>query len=118
MFNVEVTIPNPREELKAGMIATVEVPSAAGPEPAAGLPSVEVAAIVKSAKAAGGYAVFLAEGEGERATARARDVSLGAISGNRVAVTAGLTAGERVIVTGASLLTNGDAVRVIPGEGR
>jgi len=118
VFSVEVTIPNPRQQLKAGMIATVEVASTAGPEPASGLPSVEVAAIVKSARTAGGYAVFLAEGEGERATAQARDVSLGAISGNRVAVTAGLTAGERVIVTGASLLTNGDPVRVIPGEGR
>jgi RND family efflux transporter MFP subunit len=118
VFTVEVTIPNPRRQLKAGMIATVEVPSAASPELAPGLPSVDVAAIVKSARTAGGYAVFLAEGEGERATARAVDVSLGTITGNRVAVTTGLSAGERVIVTGASLLTNGDPVRVIPGEGR
>ena len=55
---------------------------------------------------------------GAGTTARARDVSLGGISGNRVAVTAGLEAGERVIVTGASLLTSGDPIRIIPGEGR
>jgi hypothetical protein len=32
-----------------------------------------------------------------------------------VAVSSGLQLGERVIVSGASLLTNGDRVRVIPG---
>jgi RND family efflux transporter MFP subunit len=117
VFNVEVTIPNPRRELKAGMIATVEVASPTGPEIAPGLLTVSVAAIVKSPKKTGGFAVFLADGGGERTTARARDVSLGAIAGNRVAVAAGLAAGERVIVTGASLLTDGDAVRVIPGGG-
>lgn len=117
VFNVEVTIPNPRQELKAGMIATVEVASPGGLELTPGLLTVSVSAIVKSPRTTEGFAVFLADGGGDRATARARDVSLGAISGNRVGVTAGLAAGERVIVTGASLLTDGDAVRVIPGEG-
>jgi RND family efflux transporter MFP subunit len=117
VFSVEVTIPNPRRELKAGMIATVEVASPTGPEIAPGLLTVSVGAIVKSPRTSGAFAVFLADGAGERATARARDVSLGAISGNHVAVSAGLAAGDRVIVTGASLLTDGDAVRVIPGEG-
>jgi len=118
VFSVEVTIPNPRRQLKAGMVATVAVPAATGPEIPPGLNWVSVAAIVKSGRTDGGYAVFLADGDGEHATAQARDVKLGAIAGNRVAVTAGLEAGQRVIVTGASLLTNGDPVRVIPGEAR
>jgi RND family efflux transporter MFP subunit len=115
VFSVEVTIPNPERQLKPGMIATVEVASAGLPDIAAGAPTVSVAAVVKS-KRPGAFAVFVADGPDEGATARARDVSLGRISGNRVAVDGGLQVGERVIVSGASLLIDGDRVRVIPGR--
>jgi multidrug efflux pump subunit AcrA (membrane-fusion protein) len=77
---------------------------------------VSVSAIVKSSRA-GAYAVFVADGPDDEATARARDVTLGPISGNRVAVASGLKVGDRVVVSGASLLVDGDRVRVIPGEG-
>lgn len=116
VFSVEVTIPNPHRQLKAGMVATVEVPAAGGPELPTGQPVVSLGAIVKSARTAGGYAVFVAEGPDERTVARGRDVTLGGISGNRVAVKEGIRAGEKVIVTGASLLADGDLVRVIPGS--
>jgi multidrug efflux pump subunit AcrA (membrane-fusion protein) len=36
------------------------------------------------------------------------------VQGNLVAVTSGLATGERVVVMGATLLKDGDAVRVIP----
>jgi RND family efflux transporter MFP subunit len=117
VFTVEVTIPNPRLQLKAGMVASVEVEAPSAPAIASGSLTVPVAAIVKSPRPTGGYAVFVADGGEERTLARARDVSLGTIAGNRVAVTGGLASGARVIVTGASLLTDGDPVRVIPGEG-
>ncbi len=116
VFSVEVTIPNPGRQLKAGMVATVEVAAPAGPEIPAGQPTVSLGAIVKSARTGGGYAVFVAEGPDERTVARARDVSLGGISGNRVAVATGIRAGEKVIVSGASLLADGDPVRLIPGS--
>jgi RND family efflux transporter MFP subunit len=114
VFSVEVSIPNADGRLKAGMIATVEVaaPGPQGIKP--GSPSVAVAAIVKSARP-GGYAVFVAEGPDDAAVAHARDVSLGRISGNRIAVEKGLAVGDRVVVSGASLLVDGDRVRVIPG---
>jgi RND family efflux transporter MFP subunit len=115
VFSAEVTIPNPEGRLKPGMIATVEVASAGLPDIAAGAPTVSVAAVVKS-KRPGAFAVFVADGPDDGATARARDVSLGRISGNRVAVDGGLQVGERVIVSGASLLVDGDRVRVIPGR--
>jgi multidrug efflux system membrane fusion protein len=114
VFNVEVTIPNPQQQLKAGMIATVEVAPAGDAAIPAGAPTVSVSAVVKSARQEG-FAVFVAEGQGETATVRARDVGLGRIAGNRVAVSSGLEVGDRVVVSGASLLTDGDAVRVIPG---
>ena len=114
VFNVEVTIPNADRRLKAGMIGTVEVASADVSGIPAGSPTVPVAAIVKSARA-GAFAVFVVDGPDAGAAARTRDVTLGAISGNRVAVASGLKAGDRVIVSGASLLVDGDKVRVIPG---
>jgi RND family efflux transporter MFP subunit len=114
VFNVEVTIPNADRRLKAGMIGTVQVAAASGSGIAAGSPTVPVAAIVKSSRA-GAFAVFVLDGTDAEAAARSRDVTLGAIAGNRVAVDSGLKPGDRVIVSGASLLVDGDKVRVIPG---
>jgi RND family efflux transporter MFP subunit len=116
VFNVEVTIPNPKGQLKAGMIASVEVAPRTAPDIAAGVATVSVSAVVKSAQA-GAFAVFVADGQGEELTVRARDVRLGHIAGNRVAVESGVGVGDRVVVSGASLLVDGDRVRVIPGEG-
>ena len=115
VFNIEVTIPNAAGQLKAGMIATVEVASPNVAAIAAGSPTVSVSAVVKSAHK-GAFAVFVAEGQGETVTARSRDVALGRIAGNRIAVESGLKVGDRVVVSGASLLTDGDPVRVIPGS--
>ena len=115
VFNVEVTIPNADRRLKAGMVATVEVTSPGEPDIAPGSPTVSVSAIVKSSRP-GAFAVFVADGPDEGGVAHARDVTLGRISGNRVAVNAGVKIGDRVIVSGASLLVDGDRVRVIPGS--
>ena len=46
--------------------------------------------------------------------ARIRQVQLGDVVGNAIVVTGGLEMGERVIVTGATLLVDGEPVRVIP----
>jgi multidrug efflux system membrane fusion protein len=115
VFNIEVTIPNPKGQLKAGMIASVEVAPASLPEIAPGSPTIAVSAVVKS-RNPGAFAVFVAEGKDETAVARVRDVRLGRVSGNRVAIDSGLEVGDRVVVSGASLLTDGDPVRVIPGS--
>jgi multidrug efflux system membrane fusion protein len=115
-FSVEVTISNPERLLKPGMIATVQVPAAAT-SAAEGLPTVPLSAVVKAPSGAG-YAVFVAEGTEGRTVARARAITLGPIAGNRVSVTDGVKTGEHVIVTGASLLRDGEPVRLIPGEER
>ena len=46
--------------------------------------------------------------------ARRRRVELGAVTGNAIAVKKGVALGERVVVSGATLLVDGDAVRVLP----
>ena len=63
---------------------------------------------------AGGYAAFTIERRGETEVARLRAVELGDVAGNAIEVVKGLTAGERVIVTGATLLVDGEEIRVIP----
>jgi multidrug efflux system membrane fusion protein len=114
VFSVEVTIPNGDGRLKAGMIGTVAVAADGASGIAPGSPTVPVAAIVEGAQP-DAYAVFVVDGPDDGGAARAREVTLGAIAGNRVAVASGLAVGDRVVVSGASLLVDGDPVRVIPG---
>jgi len=115
VFNVEVTIPNLERQLKAGMIASVEVTPPGAPPIGEGALAVPVSAVVKSSRP-DGFAVFVAEGPDHATVARLRDVALGRIAGNRVEVASGLRSGERVIVSGASLLVDGERVRIIPGR--
>jgi RND family efflux transporter MFP subunit len=113
VFDVEVTIPNPAGTLRSGMIATVETPHTAGPVPS-GEAAVPLTAVLRSPSEPDGYAVFVLAGDGENAVAKVRPVKLGEVVGNRIVVTAGLAPGERVVVTGATIVADGDRVRVIP----
>lgn len=127
VFAVEVEIPNPDDRLKIGMIVSVEVPSDAVAEEAAAaelaarapvlvsgpLPAVALAAVVRAQKAEG-YAVFVLAAEGAGLVARERSVQVGEIFGNEVSLSSGVALGEKVVVAGASLLADGDAVVVIP----
>jgi RND family efflux transporter MFP subunit len=114
VFDIEITIPNADGRLRPGMIGSVELGAEAGSANASANAAVPLSAIVRSPRAAGEYTVFVVEGNEDNAVARARTVTLGGVQGNLVAITRGLTAGERVIVMGAGLLADGDAVRVIP----
>jgi RND family efflux transporter MFP subunit len=116
VFDVEITIANADRRLRPGMIGAVEV-IADSPEPgtdAPGSPAVPLSAIVRSETRPDQYAVFLVDDTNDASVVRSRSVTLGGVQGNLVAVTAGLKSGERVVVMGATLLKNGDAVRVIP----
>ena len=114
LFDVEVTIANPEGRLRSGMIASVE--AAPGAAPAAGTVAVAVplTAILKSPAAPDGYAVYVLHESDGQALARIRNVKLGEVLGSRIAVTSGLAAGERVIVSGATIVNDGDPVRIIP----
>ena len=114
VFTIEVTIPNHDARLKPGMIGTVEVPTddaAADPQSGAAIP---LAAVVRSNKSPNGYGVFIIDSANGREVARARSVELGPASGNDITVTRGVQLGEHVVVMGATLLTDGETVRVIP----
>jgi RND family efflux transporter MFP subunit len=116
VFEVELTIPNPDARLKPGMIAGLRAEVGRAPESAAsdGVPAVRLSSIVRPPAEKDGYAVFVVEDEGGRPVARVRKVSLGEAVGNLIAVTSGLKIGERVIVIGATLVTDGEPVRLVP----
>ncbi len=111
VFNVEARLDNADGGLKTGMIASLEVPTSALTEGAVLLP---LTAVVRSPKDPRGFAAFVLDGPGERATARLREVKLGDVLGNEVLAIHGLAVGDRVVSQGATIVTDGAAVRVVP----
>ncbi|NOT64181.1 MAG: efflux RND transporter periplasmic adaptor subunit [Acidobacteria bacterium] len=111
VFEVEVTIRNPQQLLKSGMIASLEVAAAAQAPPVTVVP---VSAVVRARTQGEQYAVFVVEERGGKQLARSRLVKLGEALGNTIVVLEGVNAGERVITTGATQVLDGQAVQVIP----
>ncbi len=126
VFSIEVTVPNQDLALRPGMVATVEVrhaPASASGAASAGetIPAVPLAAVVKQSETGAqgsGYAVFIVEDQAGKTAgktiARLRPITLGDVSGNTVAVTNGLKIGDRVIISGATLVHDNDPVRIVP----
>ena len=110
-FNVEVTIANPEYLLRPNMIVSLRVGTKQHLSPQ---PVVPLNAVIKSKSNANGYAVIVVTEEGGRQLARLRDVKLGESFGNAVAVAEGLKPGDRVIITGGTMVNDGDQVKVIP----
>ncbi len=111
LFDVEVTLPNPGQHLKSGMIASLRMPRVRTPEPATLVPLTAVVALKSEPSA---YAVYVVEESAGNVTARRRRVELGTAYGNAIAITDGVRPGERVVATGTMLLTDGDRVRIVP----
>jgi RND family efflux transporter MFP subunit len=111
VFNVEVTIPNPKGLLRPGMIVSLRVGRS---EAAQAQPVVPLNAIVKSPTDANGYAIFVMTEQGGRQIVKVRNVKLGETYGNTIAVTDGVKEGDRVITTGVTLVRDGDLVKIIP----
>jgi len=117
VFNVEVSLANRNGELRPGMIGAVTLlprgsatsgAAAAAPRPL----TVPLTAVVRST-IGGQFAVAVVESRGDAAVAKLRPVELGEVIGNSIAVTKGVAAGERVVVSGATLLVDGAPIRVL-----
>jgi RND family efflux transporter MFP subunit len=115
VFDVEVTIPNQDGQLRPGMIGTVAVGLPAGSVHASERrpPTVPLTAVVRSQAGAGQFAVLVVERRNAIDVAKLRRVELGEVMGNDIAVVKGLNPGEQVVVSGATLLVDGEAVRVL-----
>lgn len=111
VFSVEVTIPNPRNQLKVGMIATVTVAAGKLFRPVLVVP---LAAVVRSPEDPNGFAVYVVEEQDAKSFARMRKVQLSEAHGDAIGVTQGVNSGERVIANGATLVRDGEQVQIIP----
>ena len=111
VFDVEVTIPRPPAGLRPGMIASLTLPAAKSSTPVTVIP---INAVVRLKQTPESYAVNVVTEQSGKQIARQRPVKLGEAFGNMIAITEGLSLGERVIVSGAALVVDGEQVRVIP----
>jgi multidrug efflux system membrane fusion protein len=111
VYSVEVRIDNPKNLLKAGMIASITI--GAG-QPMGKVTVIPLTAVVRSPTNPNGFAVFVTEGTADTVKVHTQDVSLGDTYGNMIAVLSGLNLKDRVVTSGANMIKNGDQVRVIP----
>ena len=111
VFSVEVTIPNPEDKLKPGMIATLSLGVGRIQQPTTVVP---LSAVVRSSQHPDAFAVFVVADKGGRTVAQERLVEIGDTVGNMISVAKGLSAGERIVVTGSTLIRDGEEIKVIP----
>jgi multidrug efflux system membrane fusion protein len=111
VYSVEVRIDNPKNLLKAGMIASITIGT---PSPAGGVMVVPISAVVRSPSNLNGFAVFVTEGAGDMVKVNTQDITLGNTYGNAIAVESGLQLGQRVVTSGTNMIKSGDQVRIIP----
>lgn len=111
LFEVELTVPNPHNRLKVGMIASLSVPVAPTQETSLVVP---LTAVVRPKDDPSGYAVYVVEQSGADSFARLRKVQVGEVYGNLIAVPQGVQRGERVVSSGTMLLNDGDKIRLVP----
>ena len=113
VYGVEVTIPNRERRIEVGFIASLQLADVPGHE----VVSVPLDTIVKPASTPDEYAVFVVDGAPGHQVVHLRPVTLGEALGNQIAVTSGLKVGEEVVVRGATLVIDGEPVRVLPPSG-
>ena len=111
VFGIECTFPNPGTRLKAGMIVSLELAEPQESVPAILLP---LNAVLRSKSNPESYAIYVVQQQDEHSVVRERQVELGSLVGNTVAVTGGLAEGEQVVVTGATLVSDGQLVSIVP----
>jgi RND family efflux transporter MFP subunit len=108
VFAIEVTVPNSKNYLKPGMIASLNL---AGVEKAL-TPSVPLAAVVAAPDAPGRYCVFVASEANGKWASHLRAVNLGETHDSDVAVE-GVKPGEKIVVVGVADLKDGDLIQVL-----
>jgi RND family efflux transporter MFP subunit len=116
VFEAEVLLPNDDGRLKPGSVASLslEVARDLAGSPAESGPLVPLAAIVRAPGKPQAFAVFVVDDVAGRPTAHTREIELGEYLGRVIPVKKGLVAGERIVVLGAGLLSDGEVVELIP----
>jgi RND family efflux transporter MFP subunit len=107
---VELTLKNEDLALRDGRPVQVTIPDAC-PNAAALVP---VASLVRAAGSDGRLIVWVCNAERGRSRAQRREVVVTGLVGARAAIASGITAGERVITAGATLVSESTDVEVLP----
>ena len=111
VFSIEVTLENPRDEARPGMIGSLVLGMARNPMPRLVVP---LSAVVRAPSDPNGFAVFRLVPRDGKMYAQAQVIQIGQTLSNSIEVTGGLSAGQHVIVLGGSLVKDGQEVRVLP----
>lgn len=109
VFDVELSLHNPKQALKVGMIAALELMEEKALEPVTVVP---LNAIIRPKDNPQGFAVMVVTDETGRPVARSRTVTLGDAYGNLIVVS-GVQPGERVVTTGGAMVRDGETVRIL-----
>jgi multidrug efflux system membrane fusion protein len=75
---------------------------------------VPLSAVVRAPADPNGFAVFRLIERGGKSCASAQTIAIGQTFGNSIEVTRGLTAGQRIIAAGASMVHEGQQVSLLP----
>jgi len=116
VFSIEVTLDNPREQIRPGMIGSVTLETAAPgttrhPAPRLVVP---LSAVIRSPGDPRGFAVMLLYDREGKQYAASQVIEIGQTFGNQIEVTRGLRAGQKLIAIGGSLVHDGQEVHVLP----
>jgi membrane fusion protein, multidrug efflux system len=108
-FEITVTIANPSLRLRSGMIASIQVGDASADRARLRIP---IDAVVHDPYR-DRYLVYGLDHKDGRSTAAAIYFHPGPLVGNQLSVLDGLTAGQRIVASGANLLRPGDVIKEI-----
>jgi multidrug efflux system membrane fusion protein len=111
VFSIEVTLDNPRDEVRPGMIASLMLGTVRNPTPRLVVP---LSAVVRAPSDPKSFAVFRLVTRDGKTYAQAQMIQIGQTLSNSIEVTGGLSADQRIIALGGSLVRDGQEVRVLP----
>ena len=116
VFSIEVTLDNPREEIRPGMIGSVTLgtPTPGTTHDARPRLVVPLSAVIRSPGDPRGFAVMLLNEREGKQYAASQVIEIGQTFGNQIEVTRGLRAGQKLIAIGGSLVHDGQEVHVLP----
>jgi RND family efflux transporter MFP subunit len=111
VFTVEVTLDNPHEDIRPGMIGSLILGRTGNSRPRLVVP---LTAVVRSPGDPDGFAVFRLIERGGKSCASAQTIQIGETFGDSIEVTRGLSAGQKIISLGGAHVHDGQQVSVIP----
>ena len=106
-YTVEVSVPNSRHELRAGMVAQATITT--GQSVSALM--VPASAVLHDGGVNGATVVYTVDRQGGRA--HAKRVTTGVTRGDSLEITSGLSAGDRVVIAGQQRLRDGARVQIL-----